>query len=117
MGGHALEPKGVVARWREGSPTRVLTLTLLISLVLPLQALAGCHVEWDCSRGYPCRQVQVCDSPIDIPAIPMPSISPIPPPSITPIPQPVVPPIGTTQCRQAYLCDNFGRCTWQTVCR
>lgn len=91
------------------------TLLLLIPLATP--AWARCRVEWDCSGGSPCRQVQVCDSTIDLPALPQPGISPIPPPTIHPIPQPVIPPLGTTQCRQVYLCDGFGRCSWQTVCR
>ena len=80
---------------------------LLVLLVAVAPAEARCQVEWDCSRGYSCRQVQVCDSSIDIPAIPPPSISPIPPPTIAPIPRPVVPPIGTAQCRQAYTTASW----------
>lgn len=85
-------------------------------LVTPLQVIAACRWTWDCSRG-PCRQVQVCDDSLDMPTIRPPAIAPIPPPSIAPIPPPTLPPLGTSQCRQAYLCDNFGRCHWETVCR
>lgn len=77
---------------------------------------AACRWEFDCTRGYPCRQVQICDGALDVPAIRPPAISPIPPPSIAPIPTPTIPPIGTQRCRQAHICDNAGRCSWQTVC-
>lgn len=99
---------------------RVLCVVILGSVLLLAfadPAAARCHVEWDCSGGYPCRQVQICDNSIDLPSIPPPGISPIPPPSIRPIPQPVVPPVGTTQCQPTYLCDNFGRCAWRTTCQ
>jgi hypothetical protein len=98
---------------------RRLTLALLLLLALGIATTiqAACRWTWDCTRGYPCRQVPVCDSAIDLPSVPPAQISPISPPSIAPIPAPVVPPIGTTQCRQAYLCDARGRCAWRTVCQ
>jgi hypothetical protein len=77
---------------------------------------AACRWTWDCSSGT-CRQLQVCDGPIDLPTIRPPAVSPIAPPSIPPIPQPMIPPLGTSECHQAQLCDNFGRCRWQPVCR
>lgn len=80
-------------------------------------ASADCRWEWDCSRGYPCRQIQVCESTLDLPAIRPPGISPIPSPGIAPIPMPVVPPLGTTDCRQVRMCDSYNQCRWETVCR
>src|SRR6516225_8660040 len=38
-------------------------------------------------------------------------------PSIAPINPPTIPPLGTTSCRQAQTCDQFGNCRWQQVCR
>ena len=38
-------------------------------------------------------------------------------PSIAPINPPTIPPPGTTSCRQAQICDQFGNCRWQQVCR
>ncbi len=47
----------------------------------------------------------LCQSSIDLP--------PICPPAVPPS----LPPLGTSQCRQARVCDNFGNCQWQQVCR
>lgn len=80
-------------------------------------SFAACRWTWDCSQGSPCRQVQVCDDALDLPAIRPPEVPPIAPPTVRPIPQPVIPPIGTTTCTERYLCDSFGRCDWRTVCR
>lgn len=95
---------------------RALMLLLCVFAVAVPPASATCRWEWDCSE-TPCRHAQVCDSTIDLPAIRPPAIAPIVPPAIRPIPQPVVPPIGTTQCRPVRLCDSWGRCAWETVCR
>jgi hypothetical protein len=56
----------------------VITLATFV-VAFPLVAAAQCRVDWDCSSGYPCRQVQICSHTFDIPAIPQPAISPIPP--------------------------------------
>jgi len=89
----------------------------LLILALSSEAAAGCRWTWDCTQGYPCRQVQVCDDALDLPTIKPPEISPIPSPTIKPIPAPTIPPIGTTQCQPQYLCDSRGNCRWQTVCQ
>jgi len=99
---------------------KALSAGLLI--VCAISALVGtseavCRWTWDCSNGYPCRQVQVCDDALDMPTIRPPEIPPISPPSIRPIPQPTIPPLGTKQCQPQYLCDTFGNCQWQTVCQ
>lgn len=91
-------------------------ITGLLVLGLAGTAHARCRLEWDCTGGYPCRQVQVCDSTIDLPALPSPGISPIPAPTIPPIPRPVVPPVGTTSCQPTYICRG-GVCGWQTLCQ
>jgi hypothetical protein len=91
-------------------------LAVLFLAVMASGAVAACRYEWDCSRGYPCRQVPVCTGPLEIPPPQPPGVSPIPPPTIQPIPQPTVPPVGTRSCRPTYLCDNLGRCAWRTVC-
>jgi hypothetical protein len=94
-----------------------LFLLTLVILLLPVLAIAACRYEWDCSRGYPCRQVPICESPLDVPPVPPPGISPIPPPTIQPIPTPTMPPVGTQSCQPRYLCDGMGQCGWRTVCR
>lgn len=98
---------------------RLLLAVLFLSLcvLFPGIVAAACRYEWDCSQGYPCRQVPICDSPLDVPASTAPGISPIPPPSIRPVPTPTVPPVGTQSCQPTYLCDSIGRCAWRTVCQ
>jgi hypothetical protein len=92
-----------------------LLLVCVLSLATP--ALADCRWTWDCSRGHPCRQIALCESPLDIPSPKSPGISPIPSPSIRPIPTPTIPPVGTTACEPRYLCTDGGRCQWRTVCQ
>jgi len=73
---------------------RFIFLGIFFAMILSVgahpEATAACRWEWDCSQGYPCRQVQVCDDALDLPAIKPPQISPIPPPSIRPIPRPLL---------------------------
>src|SRR4051812_29705909 len=38
-------------------------------------------------------------------------------PSPAPPNPPTVPPLGTTECHQAQVCDVYGHCRWQQVCR
>ncbi len=94
----------------------IIGVILVSTLLFGVPVWAGCRWTWDCSTGR-CYQVQVCDGPLDLPAIRPPEIPPIPPPTIRPIPQPTIPPLGTTGCRQAYLCNSLGRCRWETVCQ
>ncbi len=89
---------------------------MILGVAVYDEATALCRWKWDCSQGYPCQQVQVCDEVLDLPTIRPPGISPIPPPSIRPIPSPTLPPLGTRQCSQEYLCDSWGNCRWETVC-
>lgn len=64
---------------------------LLTALIFAVVAEAGCRWDWDCT-GMPCRQIRVCDSTIDVPAIRPPEVPPIAAPSIAPIPSPGIPP-------------------------
>jgi hypothetical protein len=90
---------------------------LLAGLALAQPAEAACRWTWDCSSGYPCRQVPLCENPLDLPPLPPLGISPIPPPSLRPIPTPMLPPLGTESCEPRYLCTESGQCQWRTVCR
>ena len=92
-------------------------IVLLGALSPILPAHAGCTWTWDCSGGAGnCRQIPLCDGSLDIPPPRPPSVPPIAPPSVRPVPVPTVPPVGTSRCRQAYICDAYGHCNWQTVC-
>lgn len=93
-------------------------LIFVLLLLFAGQASAACTWSWDCSRGpMQCRQVPYCDSRYDIVPPRPPEVAPIAPPSIQPIPQPMVAPPGMSQCLPKYICDTFGACSWQTICR
>ena len=60
----------------------------------------------------------LCSSVMDLPPICPPTIcSPLPAPTIAPLMPPTLPPLGTSSCRQAQICDNYGNCRWQQVCQ
>jgi hypothetical protein len=82
----------------------------IIGLASPAQAGCTCL----CANG---QMQPLCSSALDLPPICAPTICPIASPSIPPISPPSIPPIGTSQCRQARICDQFGNCSWQQVCR
>ena len=104
----------------------LMTLGLVAGAAAP--SAAACRWDWDCTKGYPCQQVQVCDntlnSPairppgsVDLPAIKPPAVSPIPGSPVGPLqPQPI-PPVGTTKCQDTRMCDAAGNCRWETLCR
>ena len=85
---------------------------ILIWMMASSAAMAGCTCQ--CVNG---EMQPLCNSSIDLPPICPPTICPIMSPSIEPINPPSIPPIGTSNCRQARVCDPFGNCRWQTVCR
>jgi hypothetical protein len=95
---------------------QVLVVFVFVILWLPTEANARCVWEWDCATGQ-CQQVPVCDNVLDLPPVRPPEVPPIPPPSIKPLDPLVVPPPGTQACRQVYLCNGFGQCQWEVVCR
>ena len=107
------------------------TIAILVTLGLVTTATAAsaaCRWDWDCSKGYPCKQVQMCDgdrdspgikppSAVEMPAIKPPAVSPIPGSPVGPLQTPTIPPVGTTKCQETRMCDGSGNCRWETVCR
>lgn len=88
-----------------------------IILLLAVDAAhSSCMWSFDCTHS-PCKQVPICDSVTDIPPPQPLQIAPIAPLGIPPIGTTVLPPIGTSSCRPTRICNNFGQCVWQTVCR
>jgi hypothetical protein len=86
-----------------------------ISLTLMLlggTANAACTCQ--CVDG---QMQPLCQSAIDLPPICPATICPIAAPSLAPLEPPTLPPLGTSQCRQARVCDSVGNCQWQQVCR
>ncbi len=92
-----------------------------ICVVLSASVLFALNVEGanaECICQCVDGQMQpLCQSSIDLPPICPPAICPIAPSSMTPLNPPTLPPLGTSQCRQARVCDTFGNCQWQQVCR
>jgi hypothetical protein len=84
----------------------------LVFILCSTVAHAGCTCQ--CVNGH---MQPLCDSSIDISPICPPTICPIASPSIAPISPPTLPPLGTTSCQQARVCDPYGNCRWQQVCR
>ena len=85
---------------------------LLFLAINTERADAGCVCQ--CVDG---QMQPLCQSSIDVPPVCPAAVCPIAVPSIAPIKPAIIPPIGTTQCRQARVCDTFGNCQWQQVCR
>ena len=80
--------------------------------------LTSARVEASCTCQCVSGEMHpLCSSAMDIPPICPPRICPIAGPSIAPINPPTIPPLGTSSCRQARVCDPFGNCRWQQVCR
>jgi len=90
----------------------IITLVTVIVLLSASAAHASCTCQ--CVNG---QMQPLCSSSIDLPPICPPAICPIMSPSIAPINPPTLPPLGTSACRQARVCDMFGNCQWQQVCR
>jgi hypothetical protein len=95
---------------------------LSISLIASVISIFVIASFSDASAGCICQCVDghmqpLCTNAIDVPPICPPTICPIMAPSIAPINSPTIPPIGTSICRQARVCDQFGNCQWQQVCR
>lgn len=73
---------------------------------------AACHCQ--CVNG---QMQPLCDSSIELRPICPPAVCPIMAPGVPPISGPVLPPIGTSSCAPARVCDLYGNCRWQQVCR
>ena len=89
-------------------------IALSVWRVLLISARADASCTCQCVNG---EMQPLCSSSLDIPPICPPRVCPMPVPSIAPINPPTVPPLGTSSCRQARVCDPFGNCRWQQVCR
>jgi hypothetical protein len=90
---------------------RTLTAALLL-LCIPTLASAECLCA--CVNG---TMQPLCQSTLDLPPLCPATICPLATPSIAPISPLTLPPLGTSECRQARVCDTFGNCQWQQVCR
>jgi hypothetical protein len=90
---------------------RALWIGLLLSL---LGGVAHASCVCECVDG---RMQPICQNAIDLPPLCPMTLCPLASPSIAPLPRPTLPPLGTSQCRQARVCDRFGNCQWQQVCQ
>lgn len=88
-----------------------------VLFALAFWLLGGAAANAACTCQCVNGQLQpLCESAIDQPPVCAPTICPIVAPSLPPLPFPVLPPLGTSQCRQAQICDTQGKCQWQQVC-
>jgi len=96
-------------------------LTTLAAITLYLfspASMAECHYLWvdhDYDANTPPIQKQVCDSSIDLPALPDVSTPPIQTPTVPPISSPYIPPIGSASCRDELVYRN-GEWVTEMVC-
>ena len=97
--------------WKREVSMRILVIVALALCVFSSQAQAGCTCQ--CVDG---KMQPLCSSTLDIAPPCMGICGPVAP-SIAPINPPRISPLGTTSCRQAQICDQFGNCRWQQVCR
>jgi hypothetical protein len=92
---------------------RILVLSVwLVGLLTAGAISADCRCV--CMNG----EVQaVCSSTLDIEPICSPRVCPITPPSVEPIQRPRVPPIGTSNCVQRQVYNEYSRrYEWKEVC-
>ncbi len=90
-----------------------LLLVVAGSAVSPSDS-AGASCTCECVDGH---MQPLCDSAINSAPICPPRLCPLPIPSLAPLNPPTLPPLGTSACREARVCDGFGNCRWQQVCR
>ena len=91
---------------------RSVLFALAVSLLGGSAASAGCTCQ--CVDG---EMQPLCQSSIDLPPICPMMTCPIAAPSLAPLTPPALAPLGTSECRQARVCDTFNHCQWQQVCR
>lgn len=89
-------------------------LLLLIFLAIASPMLwAKCSKSNVCDDyGQNCQVIDVCSSPLDLPAVNLPPLNPLPTLQLKPMPSLQLPPLGTIRCD--YMQVN-GR--WQNVCQ
>jgi hypothetical protein len=85
-----------------------------LGIVSAFSTVAYADCTCQCVNGH---MQPLCDNAIDLPPICPPTVCPIMSPSIAPISPPTLPPLGTTSCQQARVCDPYGNCRWEQVCR
>jgi hypothetical protein len=89
-----------------------LVIAVMALVAFSYEAKAECTCE--CVNGH----VQpLCESSIDLPPLCPPTLCPLMSPSLAPLNPPTLPPLGTSECHQARICDQFGNCRWQQVCQ
>jgi hypothetical protein len=89
-------------------------LILLAALAAaPYAASAACSCA--CVNG----QVRpICQNAYDPPPVCAPQVCQIVPPSVAPIQTPMVPPVGTSNCQQVQVFNQYtGQYQWRTLCR
>jgi hypothetical protein len=95
----------------KGVSMRILVIVALALCAFSSQMHARCTCQ--CVDG---QTQPLCSSTLDIAPTCMGICGPVAP-SIAPINPARIPPLGTTSCRHAQICDQFGNCRWQQVCR
>lgn len=90
----------------------VITWLLALGLFTTCAALADCQCV--CMNG----EVQaICSNSIDMQPICAPRVCPITPPSIEPIQSPRVPPIGTSNCSEQQVYNEYSHnYVWKEIC-
>lgn len=90
----------------------LLVLATVGGMALFTNANAACQCV--CMNG---EMQAVCSSTLDIEPICPPRICPITPPSVEPIQRPRVPPVGTSNCVQRQIYNEYTRrYEWREVC-
>ena len=87
-------------------------------LTFSLNAFGQCKVQWvdhDYNLSTPAIQKQICDSSLDLPALPSPSLRPLQSPQIKPLETYGIPPLGTNSCRNQSVYEN-GRWVTKRLC-
>jgi hypothetical protein len=87
---------------------------LVVVFVAALASAAAAECTCECVSG---RMQPLCDSSIDLAPICPLQICPLVAPALPPLSAPTLPPLGTSSCQPARVCDTFGNCRWQQVCR
>jgi hypothetical protein len=100
-----MEMKSVI-RYR----SMVLCGIVWIAIAPPARAACNCL----CVNG---RMQAVCERITDVAPICPSSFCPSRRALIAPLRPLILPPVGTSKCRQAWVCDSYRRCSWQPVCQ
>lgn len=92
------------------------TISLIVAYITMISFVLSANADCQCV----CIDGEVravCSSTIDIESICPPRNCPIVPPSVEPIQQPTVPPVGTSNCIQQQIYNEYtGQYEWRDVC-